>query len=191
MNQGEQDLDCEYLTKSAFSIPKNEVVKHYRFLGGTDRYWIQPAALLRDEGRNFAGKLIRVKSDDEKEIAMELARYFQKETGFDFAPYSPNETRPPGEQVFLIPSTEIRNGSYDFIVGAVGTQKVNDDLTAVMWIWIHPFARGSGNRSLALKTWKGLEDLFGEIAVLSPVTKPMRHFLEKNRPSTRRVTMKF
>jgi hypothetical protein len=191
MSLHDQEFDCEDPTRSTFSIPKNEVNSHYHFLGGADRYWVQPAALLREEGRGFTKKLIPVKSDDEKEIAKEFARYFHEETGFDFPPYSPSETRPSGEEVFLIPSDSFTNSSYDFIVGAVGTEKVSDDVTAVMWIWIHPFARGSDRSSLALRTWKELEEMFGEIAVLSPITKPMRHFLEKNRPNTRRVTMSY
>lgn len=181
-------FDCEDPSRSTFSIAKDEVNDHYHFSGVTDRYWIQPAAIQKPEsGKN--GKLLRlVESGEEREIAHEFSRYFQRETDFDFALFDKHETTLPNDKTYLIRAPGINNGTYDFMVGAVGITENVDGSTVLVWIWLHPFFRGKRNGDLALKAWKELEELFGELAVLIPIQKPMQGFLNKNGIKPREAT---
>lgn len=73
------------------------------------------------------------------EIAEEFAGCFYREAGFDFRPYEAGQEDPGHRDVHLIPSRQVHT-LIPLAIGAVEVLTLKD-ISAVAWVWIHPFER--------------------------------------------------
>lgn len=119
--------------------------------------------------------LYPVDTPERGEIAETIARYFHRETTHDFRPYSAGDEEENGVRVFLIRSHRLRMCLLPIIGGAVGMRSVGDEWV-LMWVWLHPWERGTGpdGGTLSRKTFDALEAEFGKFHVQAPLSKPMR-----------------
>jgi hypothetical protein len=110
-----------------------------------------------------------------------LARYFQREFGYDFAQYRANETTGKHDRCFLWTEDDYRG---HVAVGGVcfrwwkcrDSQNGLVDRMVLSWVWVHPFLRGRG---LLGSYWAGFRELYGDFVVESPLSAAMVAFLAK------------
>lgn len=117
--------------------------------------------------------LYPVNSPERAEVAERIARYFYKETGHDFPPYSAgdeSDSRP----VYLVRSKRVAT-CVPIIAGAVGFEKVESEWV-LTWVWLHPWERGGRLTEAVFKT---LDVVHGSFFILAPVSKAMRSLMKK------------
>lgn len=125
--------------------------------------------------------LYPVNSPQRAEVAEQIARYFHKETGFDFPPYMVGDE---GEDnpVYLVRS-KASTTCVPIIAGAVGFQKVRSDWV-LTWIWLHPWERGG---RLVDAVFKTLDEVHGDFYIEAPVSNAMRGLMRKRQYDDSRV----
>ena len=115
--------------------------------------------------------------------AEKLARYFKREMGFDFPPYTANESKfdsePSPDRVLAFPR-ELPGTDAICFFGAVGVRWVewDDDRPSwsLTWAWLHPYERRRGHLT---KAWPFLLSIFPSPYVEPPVSQSMMQFLKK------------
>ena len=116
-----------------------------------------------------------------------LARYFKRELGFDFPPYTANEaesdSEPSLDRVLVVPKIDWEHTIY--LIGAVGVRWSEwDDAPpcwSVTWAWLHPYERRKGHLT---RVWPFLLRMFPGPHIEPPVSPSMMQFLRKVRYCT-------
>ena len=111
-----------------------------------------------------------------------LARYFRRELGFDFPPYTANESdsdsEPSRDRVLVFSKFDWEDTIY--FIGAIGVRWVEwDDAPpcwSFTWAWMHPYERRKGHLTRA---WPVLMEMFPNPHMEPPVSEAMQRFLEK------------
>jgi hypothetical protein len=104
-----------------------------------------------------------------------LARYFQREFGYDLIQYSADEASDPRDRVFLW--LEDRCGSYEAIGAACFRWREWENVPhglGLAWIWIHPYLRRHG---ILGAHWDFFRHLYGDFSVEPPLSPAMKAFL--------------
>ena len=114
-----------------------------------------------------------VNSPQRQQVAKSIARYFHRETRFDFPPYSPGDESSE-RPVYLIRTLRSQT-MVPLIAGAVGFRRANG-IWVLTWVWIHPWVR---NGALAGQVFDTLETLHGVFAVEGPLSKAMQALIAK------------
>jgi hypothetical protein len=110
-----------------------------------------------------------------------LAYYFRREMGFDFAPYTADESDNSLEvdRDRVLAFTKEEWGRVRF-VGAVGIRwREWDDAPSgwsVSWAWVHPYERRKGYLA---KVWPFVLEMFPNPRIEPPVSTAMKRFLKK------------
>ncbi len=109
-----------------------------------------------------------------------LARYFQREFGYDFLAYTVGENIREGDsriQPYLFFSPEDHNQIVARPIGACGFMLMGGhDQWVMNWAWMHPFARRKGHLT---KAWPLFTRRYGEFKVMTPLSESMGAFLKK------------
>ncbi|WP_433466731.1 hypothetical protein [Spirillospora sp. CA-128828] len=118
-----------------------------------------------------------------RKAAEQIARYFHRESAYDFAPYIASDG---GEQTpWLAVTTD--DGVTGYVLGCAGMQR-RDSAVNLAWIWLHPLARGDRRMHQINVDWMldGLEANYGHFAIEGPYSPAMlavmkRRGIGKNR----------
>jgi hypothetical protein len=106
-----------------------------------------------------------------------LARYFQREFGYDFIQYTATEVGDDRDRVFLWMRDEVL---YHAGVGAIcfRWRKYRDASQgpALAWVWLHPYLRRQG---ILGAHWGFFRHLYGDFRVEGPLSEAMASFLER------------
>jgi hypothetical protein len=111
----------------------------------------------------------------------QIARYFQREFGYDFLQYE------AGEEEELMRGFLWCQGEYDYgygsrrgelvLGGAVFRWREWSDAEAswaLAWVWLHPYARNNG---LLSRAWPYFQQRFGQFIIEPPWSPAMHAFL--------------
>lgn len=136
---------------------------------------------ITDAEYGIAWMLYPVVSAERREVAAKIARYFHRETRFDFAPYTEGDEN-EDRVVYLVRSKRITT-MVPIIAGAVEFQKVGDKWV-LTWIWLHPWERST---RLATAVFDLLDSAFGAFLIEGPISGAMRRLMEKRQYELSRV----
>lgn len=119
--------------------------------------------------------LYLVDSEVRQDAAAAIARYFHRETPYDFQPYS------AGDEGLDCPVHLLRTLRLSTMVpiaaGAVGMRRIGT-VWCLKWVWIHPWDRGD-EYSLAKHVFDQVDDLYGEFKIEAPASRAMRGLMRK------------
>lgn len=117
--------------------------------------------------------LYPVNSPHRGAVAEEIARYFHRETAFDFPPYAAGD-EDDNFRVYLVRSMRL-NTVFPIIAGAVGLQRTKAGWV-LTWIWLHPWERRT---KLVDSVFETLDATFGAFYVEAPISNAMRGLMAK------------
>ncbi|MFB2582353.1 hypothetical protein ACEXQD_13980 [Herbiconiux sp. P15] len=165
-------------------LPSDEDVEQ-EVMGRIERDLIQLHAIT-DAHFSLRPDLFLVDSVPRADIAAQFARYFHRESPWDFPPYTKGDES-EDLPVWLIRSQRVR-GSVPLAAGAVGMRRYGDGW-ALKWIWIHPWERGKLVRHNPTPdvVFDLLDELYGEFRVEGPVTAAMRGLMTRRKYGPDRV----
>jgi hypothetical protein len=108
-----------------------------------------------------------------------FAKYFRKEFGYDFIPYSIRTHEKYGDlshNSYLFFEDRISN-YYRRPIGACSFDfDLDDNKWYLSWIWFHPYARRRGYLS---KAWEDFKGLYGDFGIREPLSIAMHNFIQK------------
>lgn len=138
-----------------------------------DRYTLSVFPVT-DYGRWSAGERILIPAIGEhREVIVEqFGKYFNRETGFDFPPYSVGNHST--SKTYLITAPRVLR-LLPVAVGAIEMRPVTAGFQ-LAWMWLHPLFRG-GHDGIARRVWDDLTAEFGTFSVQPPITRPMKALL--------------
>lgn len=145
-----------------------------------DPYTIKLATCSQRDWFSVSPKLVKTKRDNNK--VLQYARYFLRESGYDFLQYDDNDYRSPETKSFLISDSR-------YIAGWVGAAcfrwvewKDHEPCWILDWVWIHPFFR---NKGVLEGSWPNFFHYIDGFIVSTPISGAMQRFLDKHNDGSR------
>lgn len=161
------------------NLPTEEEIKEE--IGDRLKKYILEYQVITDADYRPTWMLFPVNSPQRQQVAEQIARYFHRESQYDFPPYSAGDEGPE-RPVYLIPSKHI-GSLVPVIAGAAGFTLV-DGIAVLRWVWLHPWERGG---DLTQATFTAFDRLYGEFKIEGPTSKPMKGLMKKRGYTGREV----
>jgi len=122
-----------------------------------------------------------------KEVVERFGYYLKRENHYDFPPYEADDDGDEKYKAYLFLTNYSPGVGKSQPCGAAFFEWVTQDKCDepgyfsrwwLMWVWIHPYERGSGELQRA---WTHFKEEFGDFHVQPPLSKAMERFLEKQK----------
>ena len=139
------------------------------------RYVIMPPT-IRWRWKFTNPLLVKFDSPKSHKLAVErIARYFQREFGYDFLQYTAEGASPSMSAYLWVQHPVVENFAATCIGAAGFVTHENSKRQHLNWVWLHPFCRRQGYLTRAWPTFRASH---GDFTLEHPLSEAMEKFLE-------------